>query len=228
MAGRNISVTHEALGTVRVMKTCGMMGEVVGKAASICSLQSCEPRDVYTRYWKDMQKLLELPGKARRETVSSEIILPKDVPAARKDGPPTGLDPATLGGVVVDDRDAEKVGTWTEGTGLKGYVGHGYSYAGANSNASIRYTLKAPKAGTYDLRISFQPHENRGRNVLVAWSTTAGEKQTRVDMTKAAPLANGFLSLGKVELTEGEECVVILSTKDAGGNVHADAVMLAK
>ena len=35
MAGRCISVTHEALGTVRVMKTCGMMGEVVGKAASL-------------------------------------------------------------------------------------------------------------------------------------------------------------------------------------------------
>ena len=34
MAGRCISVTHEALGTVRVMKTGGMMGEVVGKAAS--------------------------------------------------------------------------------------------------------------------------------------------------------------------------------------------------
>ena len=27
MAGRCISVTHEALGTVRVMKTCGMMGK---------------------------------------------------------------------------------------------------------------------------------------------------------------------------------------------------------
>ena len=30
MAGRNISVTHVALGTVRVMRTTGMMGEVVG------------------------------------------------------------------------------------------------------------------------------------------------------------------------------------------------------
>ena len=35
MAGRNISVTHAALGTVRVMRTGGMMGEVVGMAASI-------------------------------------------------------------------------------------------------------------------------------------------------------------------------------------------------
>lgn len=35
MAGRNISVTHVALGTVRVMRTTGMMGEVVGMAASV-------------------------------------------------------------------------------------------------------------------------------------------------------------------------------------------------
>ena len=33
MAGRDISVDREALGPVRVMRTCGMMGEVVGKAA---------------------------------------------------------------------------------------------------------------------------------------------------------------------------------------------------
>ena len=41
MAGRDLSVTHEALGTVRVMKTCGMMGEVVGKAASVCLRHDC-------------------------------------------------------------------------------------------------------------------------------------------------------------------------------------------
>ncbi len=36
MAGRCISVDHDALGTIRVMRTCGMMGEVVGKAAYLC------------------------------------------------------------------------------------------------------------------------------------------------------------------------------------------------
>jgi hypothetical protein len=35
MAGRDISVSHIALGSVRVMRTCGMMGEVVGMAASV-------------------------------------------------------------------------------------------------------------------------------------------------------------------------------------------------
>ena len=47
MAGRNISVTHVALGTVRVMRTTGMMGEVVGMAATICIQEDCLPREVY-------------------------------------------------------------------------------------------------------------------------------------------------------------------------------------
>ncbi|MFM9091466.1 MAG: FAD-dependent oxidoreductase, partial [Verrucomicrobiota bacterium] len=66
MAGRNISVTDVALGTVRVMKTIGMMGEVVGKAASIAVRRNCSPREVYTLYWSEMDQLLQLPGRARR------------------------------------------------------------------------------------------------------------------------------------------------------------------
>lgn len=66
MAGRCISVTHEALGTVRVMKTCGMMGEVVGKAASVAVKHGTTPRGVYERHWAEMDELLQLPGSARR------------------------------------------------------------------------------------------------------------------------------------------------------------------
>ena len=47
MAGRNISVTHVALGTVRVMRTTGMMGEVVGMAASVAAKHDTNPRGVY-------------------------------------------------------------------------------------------------------------------------------------------------------------------------------------
>ncbi|EMI18531.1 secreted protein containing Fumarate reductase/succinate dehydrogenase flavoprotein [Rhodopirellula maiorica SM1] len=56
MAGRNISVTHVALGTVRVQRTTGMMGEVVGMAAAICKEQSCLPREVYDTYLEDLKK----------------------------------------------------------------------------------------------------------------------------------------------------------------------------
>lgn len=59
MAGRNISVTHVALGSVRVMRTCAMMGEVVGMAAKVCADHKAMPRDVYTTYFADLQELMK-------------------------------------------------------------------------------------------------------------------------------------------------------------------------
>lgn len=59
MAGRNISVSHVALGTVRVMRTTGMMGEVIGMAASVCKKHNCEPRAVYSSYLDDLKQLMQ-------------------------------------------------------------------------------------------------------------------------------------------------------------------------
>jgi len=80
MAGRNISVTHEALGTVRVQRTIGMMGVVVGRAAGICNALGCDPRDVYYKHLNGLQQLLKLPGKARFETPDE---LRKALPAGK-------------------------------------------------------------------------------------------------------------------------------------------------
>lgn len=59
MAGRNISVTHVALGTTRVMRTTGMMGEVVGMAASLCKKHATTPRGVYQSYLNELKQLME-------------------------------------------------------------------------------------------------------------------------------------------------------------------------
>ena len=58
MAGRDISVTHEALGPVRVMRTCGCMGEVVGMAASLCKQHDCLPRAVYQQHLDELKQLM--------------------------------------------------------------------------------------------------------------------------------------------------------------------------
>ena len=65
MAGRCISVTKTGLGPVRVMKTCGMMGEVVGKAAAVCIQHNATPREVYTKHLAELQNLLKKPGSDR-------------------------------------------------------------------------------------------------------------------------------------------------------------------
>jgi hypothetical protein len=55
MAGRNISVTHIVLGSMRVMRTTGMLGEVVGMAASICKRHQAKPRAVYEQYLSELK-----------------------------------------------------------------------------------------------------------------------------------------------------------------------------
>jgi hypothetical protein len=58
MAGRDISVTQTGLGPVRVMRTCGMMGEVVGKAAALCVKHTILPREVYETHLAELQSWL--------------------------------------------------------------------------------------------------------------------------------------------------------------------------
>ena len=84
MAGRNISVTHVALGTTRVMRTCGMAGEVVGLAASVCYRNGVAPRAVYQYYLPDLQELMR-KGTAREGDLpdNQRFNLQKPLPAPR-------------------------------------------------------------------------------------------------------------------------------------------------
>jgi FAD dependent oxidoreductase/Glucose inhibited division protein A len=225
MAGRCISVTHEALGTVRVMKTCGMMGEVVGKAASICALNDCQPRDVYNDHLDELLKLLQLPGKARRSTPSGEIVIPADaMELAGPHGPPTGRDPAKLPGVVVDDVQATKEGDWTSGTGLKNYVGFGYVYAGSGSGAKATFSIKAPSAGRYTLQIFSGAHENRSSKTPI--TVRRGDLVRKHSVNQREKTKDDLISLEELDLKAGEEVIVTFDTNGADGNVHVDAVRL--
>jgi len=70
-AGRNISMTHMAMSSMRVMATCALLGEAVGKAASIAVRENIKPHDVYLTKTEELQELLMdedcfLPSKTRR------------------------------------------------------------------------------------------------------------------------------------------------------------------
>jgi len=57
-AGRNISVTHAALSSTRVMRTCSIIGQAVGTAASIALRKQTTPRGVYNNHIKELQQIL--------------------------------------------------------------------------------------------------------------------------------------------------------------------------
>ena len=84
MAGRNISVSHIALGTVRVMRTTAMMGEVVGMAATICRRRKALPRDVYYTHLEELKAMMR-KGVGRTDVPYTQIYTLIDTTAARSE-----------------------------------------------------------------------------------------------------------------------------------------------
>lgn len=70
MAGRNISATHSAMSSTRVMATCAVLGQAAGTAAALCSRRGVTPRQLHARHLAELQQTLMdddcwLPGKLR-------------------------------------------------------------------------------------------------------------------------------------------------------------------
>ena len=57
-AGRNISMTHTAMSSIRVMATCALLGEAVGRAAAIAAKYSLTPHGVYKEKINELQDSL--------------------------------------------------------------------------------------------------------------------------------------------------------------------------
>ena len=87
-AGRNISVTHAAMSSTRVMATCALCGQAVGTAAAIAVKENLTPRGVYETRVKELQRLLMdddcwLPGFTRAiPALTKEAALLCDAPDA--------------------------------------------------------------------------------------------------------------------------------------------------
>ncbi|MDD4017489.1 MAG: FAD-dependent oxidoreductase [Kiritimatiellae bacterium] len=59
LGGRHISVSHSAFSAVRVMRTLGSLGEVIGMAATVCKNENVYPRDVYTTHFGKLKALMQ-------------------------------------------------------------------------------------------------------------------------------------------------------------------------
>lgn len=109
-AGRNISATHMAMSSTRVMATCATLGQAAGSAAAIAIQQGCDNRGVYQDHLDRLQRrLLDqdqwLP--ARRRPVS-----PLTAAAAVSVIGWASADQATDPGVLTDGIDRRQDGDW--------------------------------------------------------------------------------------------------------------------
>ena len=226
MAGRNISVTDQALGTIRVMKTIGMMGEVVGKAAAIAIQRNTTPRGVYEKHWAELDGLLQLPGRARRATLESpfQIAGPAPAPVDDTGGRGGGSSLANLKGLVIDNRSAKLTGDWSSGGGLE-HIGPDYAYArGPGHTATFAFTV--PTDGRYEVRYATAAHENRASNTAITVRHADGTAAVTLNQKQPGTLEKLWVSLGTYSFKAGQPAAVEVDAAKANGNAHIDAVQV--
>ncbi|MEM9881519.1 MAG: FAD-dependent oxidoreductase [Planctomycetota bacterium] len=94
-AGRNISVTHAALSSTRVMATCAVLGQAAGTGAALCVGRGTEPRDLadgeartQLQRWlmDDDQWLPEINRPADPVMAGARLAATGDDPARLTDG----------------------------------------------------------------------------------------------------------------------------------------------
>jgi len=223
MAGRCVSVDRRALGTTRVMRTCGMMGEVVGKAAWIATTQNTNPRGVYQNYLPILIDLIEKPGRARRASREAPLTIPP-LPTGGLRVKPAKQNILTLKGLVVDDTKAKLTGSWQKGDGLKPHQGLGYQYAAHPASAS--YKIRIKDSGKYEVRVHWLNHENRTTAAELTLTHAKGHETITLDQTET-PTQKTYTVLGTFEFVDVLPATLTITSK-APGNLHIDAVQLLK
>lgn len=203
-----MSATHVAYGTVRMEPVYMILGQACGVAAVLASREKL-----------DVQKV-PVDRLTRKLAEAGAILRPDQVPGAALGG----LDPAKLGGVVVDDEAAAKVGDWQASSAITPFVGPTYLHDGGKGDgrASVRYTPILPRAGLYEVRAYFTPNPNRATNALAVVHSREGEEaSSRVDQRRPG---GSPAILGTFRFAEGRLGWVEIRNDGADGHVIADAV----
>ena len=206
-----LSSTHIAYGSIRMEPVFMILGQSAATAAVLAmesnvDLQSLPFASLRERLLKDGQ-VLDLPPNVQKKELISKASLP---------------------GLVLDDTDAKISGVWTHSSSAGLYVGNDYLHDGHTEKGekSVKWILKAPKSGRFQLRFSYSPNPNRATNVPVQ-ITFGGETKTVAVNQKMTPtIDNLFQPLDSLTLKADDVVEVTVSNAGTDGHVIADAVQL--
>lgn len=81
MAGRNISSSHVAFTSARVMATCACTGQAIGTAAALCTHKNVNPNQLRTQHIGELQQLLLRDDQSIRHVINQD---PKDLARSAK------------------------------------------------------------------------------------------------------------------------------------------------
>jgi hypothetical protein len=202
-----VSSSHIAYGSIRMEPVFMVLGQSAASAAILAiekniSVQDVGYADLRTRLVDDGQ-VLDLP--------------PNSQPKKR-------IAKSSLGGIAVDDSEAELLGAWSTSASVLPYVESGYRHDDNDDkgNKVARFTAEL-KPGRYDVLMSWTAHTNRASNVPVVVKDADGDKSHTVNQRKA-PDINGLLGkIGQFEF--GDTGTVLIGNENTDGYVIVDTVV---
>ncbi len=219
-----LSATHVAYSSIRVEPTWMTIGQSAGIAAALAaksgvSVQALDYAQLRARLLAQHQ-VLDLP-------VLPPIAAPLPAKSAAS-GKGTGIAPASLPGLILDDAQAELSGDWERSTNFKPHVGTGYLHDEQRSDGKSRavFRFKAPADGEFELRMAYSAHPTRTTRLPVTLKNGPQVQTFTVDQTIALPSGDAFRTIGTVRLRRDGDYVLEITNKDTGGFAILDAFQL--
>ena len=215
-----LSATHVAYSSIRVEPTWMAIGQSAGIAAALAakagvSVQALDYAQLRARLLAQHQ-VLDLP-----------VLAPLPAKSAAS-GKGTGIAPASLPGLILDDAQAELSGDWERSTNFKPHVGTGYLHDEQRSDGKSRavFRFKAPADGDFELRMAYSAHETRTTRLPVTIVGDGAIQRFTVDQTMALPAGQAFREVARLRLRTGVEYTLTVTNEDTKGFVILDAFQL--
>ena len=212
-----LSCTHVGISSIRVEPTWMILGQSAGIAAALSAKQNIAvqklPYPALRERLLAQKQVLELP------------VLPEVKPEPRG---VMNIDPKTLHGIVLDDTLAELQGQWSRSSGFKPHIGTGYLHDDkrADGQSIAIFHFKAPKTGSYEVRMAYSPHATRATRVPMTIQCGGRKTDILVDQTQMLSAGEAFRTIGHVQLDGGVETTITLSNVGTDGFVIMDALQL--
>jgi hypothetical protein len=201
-----LSATHAAWMSIRMEPVFMIMGHSAGVAAAMAAKARGAVQDV------DVTAL-------RAKLLAQKQVLAYD--------PPGHIDPAKLGGVVVEEDDAAGAELWITSNSESPFVGLGYRHDRNQfkGQRKAKYVPNLPRAGEYEVRMFYAPSRTRASNVPVTIESAGGKIATlQVDQRTTEGNSERGRSLGVFHLDAGRGGSVTVSNDGTDGTVIIDAV----
>ncbi|MBI4627047.1 MAG: FAD-dependent oxidoreductase [Verrucomicrobia bacterium] len=205
-----LSASHIAYGSIRMEPVFMVLGQSAATAAVQAIAEGVDIQRIDAARFRDQ---LVKDGQVldfESPPIEPRVVLPK----------------AKLGGIVVDDLEADVTGFETSSTSHPTFVQQGYRHDGDRNKGtqSARFTPDLPKAGRYRVLIAYPWNANRATSVPVTIRHADGEAKVTLNQKKKPAVDELLEPVGTFRFEKGRKGQVEISNRDTNGYVVIDAV----